>query len=107
MIPGGTLALVRPEQVDAGPPSAGLVPALVDVDAAVGEDVVGEVKAGVAATAEAAVEVDAVAVPAARVGVDCALVDVLAVAADELGTRSYLLFGVGDSLEMFFIVVSS
>ena len=89
------LALVGPNQVVADPTTvARLAETLVDVDAGVGVgvvgvvDVVGEVKAVVAPTAEAAVEVDAVAVSAADVGVVQTLVDVDAMTVDKLEKAS-------------------
>ena len=94
MKPMRALALVGPDQVVADAAAvARLAETLVDVDAGVGVgvgvvDVVGEVKAVVAPTAEAAVEVDAVAVSAADVGVAQTLVDVDAMTVGKLEKAS-------------------
>ena len=92
MKPLRALALVGPDQVVADTAAvARLAETLVDVDAGVGVgvvDVVGEVKAVVAPTAEAAVEVDAVAVSAADVGVAQTLVDVDAMTVGKLEKAS-------------------
>ena len=94
MKPMRALALVGPDQVVADAAAvARLAETLVDVDTGVGVgvvDVVGEVKAVVAPTAEAAVEVDAVAVSAADVGVAQTLVDVDAMTVDKLEKANVL-----------------
>ena len=99
MKPMRALALVGPDQVVADAAAvARLAETLVDVDTGVGVgvvDVVGEVKAVVAPTAEAAVEVDAVAVSAADVGVAQTLVDVDAMTVDKL--KKQVLFMVGET----------
>ena len=90
MKPMRALALVGPDQVVADAAAvARLAETLVDVDAGVVVvTVVGEVKAVVAPTAEAAVEVDAVAVSAADVGVAQTLVDVDAMTVGKLEKAS-------------------
>ena len=77
MEPIPTFTFVRSGQINAGSSNTGPIRTLVDVDANVDDvDVVRKVKAVVAVAAEAALEVDAVAVVAAQVGIGEALVNV-------------------------------